>query len=74
MAMEAEKTSISIWTLFMVSSMQAALHMEPSHTENLDVFKTSEIENIESLFNITSKMIRENSEITNVSSLEVVRS
>ena len=43
MAMEAETTNISIWTLFMVSSMQAALHMDPSHTENLDVFKTSEL-------------------------------
>ena len=63
MSMEAKKTDISLWMLFMVSSMQAALHMDPSYTD-------SEFENIESLFNITSKMIGENSEIMNVSSLE----
>ena len=66
MTMEANKTDISIWKLFMVSSMQAALHMDPSYTD-------SEFENIESLFNITSMMSGENSEIMNVSSLEASR-
>ena len=47
----------------MVSLMQAALHVDQSYTD-------SEFENIESLFNITRKMIGENSEIMNVSSLE----
>ena len=70
MAMEADKTNISIWTLFMASSMQAALHMDPSFTENLEVLKNSEFENIASLFNITRKMIGENAEILNVTSLE----
>ena len=74
MAMEAEKTNISTWTVSMVSSMKAALHMDPSYTENLEVVKNSECENIESMFNITRKMIGENSDIMNVSSLETVGS
>ena len=74
MAMEAEKTNISTWTVFMVSSMKAGLHMDPSYTENLEVFKNSEFENIESMFKNTRKIIGENSEIMNVSSLETVGS
>ena len=58
MSMEADKTNISMWTLFMASSMQAALHGDPSFTENLEVFKNPDFENIES------------SEILNVTSLE----
>ena len=58
----------------MVSSMKAALHMDPSDTENFEVFKNSEFENIESMFNITRKMIGENSETMNVSSLEAASS
>ena len=38
------------------------------------MIKKSEFENIESLFNLTRKMIGENSEITNASSLEVASS
>ena len=44
--------------------------MNPSYTKNLEVFKYSDFENIESLINITRKMIGENSEILNVTSLE----
>ena len=29
MIMEADETNISIWTFFMASSMQAAVHMDP---------------------------------------------
>ena len=70
MAMEANKTNIPMWTLFMASSMQAALHMDPTYIENLEVFKNSDFGNIERLFNITRKMIGENSEILNVISSE----
>ena len=74
MAMEAERTNISIWTVFMASSMKAALHMDPNYTENAEVFKNSEFEGIESMWNITRKMIGQNSEMMNVSSLEAATS
>ena len=67
--MDPEKMYISIWTLFVASSMKAALHMDPSYAKNLEVFKNSEL-NIESLFNTTSMMIGGNSEIKNVSSID----
>ena len=38
-----EKMHISMWTRFMASSMQAALHMDPSYEQNLEFFKNSEI-------------------------------
>ena len=57
---------ISIWTLFMASSMKAALHMDPNYAKNLEIFKNSEFENIESLFNVTKMMIAGNSEIKNI--------
>ena len=40
--MISEKMHISIWTRFMASSMQAALHMDPSCDKNLELFKNSE--------------------------------
>ena len=68
--MDPEKMHISIWTLFVASSMKVALHMDPSYAKNLEVFKNSEFENIESLLNITSMMIGGISEIKNVSSID----
>ena len=43
MANEADKTNISMWTLFMASSVRAALHMDPSYNENFEVFKNSDL-------------------------------
>ena len=65
-SMDSEKVHISIWTLFMASSKQAALHMDPNYAKNLEIFKNSEFENIESLFNVTNMMIGGNSEIKNI--------
>ena len=65
-SMNSEKMHISIWTLFMASSMQAALHMDLSYAKNLEIFKNYEFENVESLFSITRMMIGGNSEIKNV--------
>ena len=45
-SMNSEKMHMSIWTRFMTSSMQAALHMDPSYEKNLELFKNSEFENI----------------------------
>ena len=42
----SEKMHISMWTRFMASSMQAALHMDPSYEHNLEFFKNSEIKKV----------------------------
>ena len=61
-SINSEKMNISIWTRFMASSMQAALHMDPSNEKNLELFKNSEFENINDLFGIPRMMIEGNSE------------
>ena len=58
----------------MASSMQAALHMDPSYEKNLEIFKSSEFENIKGLFGITRMMIEGNSEIKNVFPADVTSS
>ena len=68
-SIDSEKVHISIWTLFTASSMKAALHMDPSYATDLEVLTNSDLENIESLFNITNMMIGGNSEIKNVFSM-----
>ena len=62
-SINSEEMHISIWTRFTASSMQAALHMDPSYENNLELFKNSEFENIKGLFGITRMMIEGNSEI-----------
>ena len=54
-SINSEKMHISIWTRFMASLMQAALHMDPSYAKNLKSFKNSECENIKGLFGITTR-------------------
>ena len=44
-SMNSEKMHVSIWTKFMASSMQAALHMTRV-TKNWELFKNSEFESI----------------------------
>ena len=40
---DSEKMHILIWTRFMASSMQAAVHVDPSYEKNLESFKNSEL-------------------------------
>ena len=47
-SMNSEKLHISIWTLFMASSMKVALHMDPNYAKNLEMFMHSAFGNIES--------------------------
>ena len=55
----------------MSSSMKAATHLWPTSTENLEVFKNTNFEEIQSLFNITQKPVLEHSEeILNVHTIE----
>ena len=58
----------------MASSMQAALHMDPSYEKNLELFKNAEFENIKGLFGIRRMMIEGNSEIKNVFTADVASS
>ena len=58
-SMDSGKMHISIWTRYMASSWQAALHMDPSYGMNLEIFKNSEFENMKGLFSITRMMIEE---------------
>ena len=55
-SMDSEKMHFSIWTRFLASSMQAALHMDPSYEKNLEIFKNSD----KGLFSITRVMIERN--------------
>ena len=65
-SIDSEKMHIPKKTLSMASSMQAALYMDPNYAKNLEIFKNSEFENIESLFNVMNMMIARNSEIKNL--------
>ena len=47
-SMDSDKLHISIWTLSMASSMQAALRIDLNYA--IEIFKNFEYENIESLF------------------------
>ena len=73
-SINSEKMHIWIWTRFMASSMQAALHMDPSYEMKYELFKNSEFENIKGLFGITRMMIEGNSEIKNVFLADVASS
>ena len=55
----------------MSSSMEAAIHLGPNYTENLEVYKNTNFEEIPNLFNITQKWVSEHSEeILNVHTIE----
>ena len=61
-ATEAIKTSVLMWGLFMSSSMKAAMHLGPTFSENLEVYKNTNFEEIQNLFSVTQKLVLEHSE------------
>ena len=77
--MEALKTNLLIWRRFMyssmkaaTSSMKAAIRLGPNYLANLEVYKNRNFEEIQSLFNITQKLILEHpEEIFNVHTIEI---
>ena len=70
-SMEAFKTNVFIWRMFVSSSMKAAMHLGPNYLANLEVYKNTNFEEIQSLFNITQKLILEHSEeILNVNTID----
>ena len=58
----------------MASSIQAALHMDPSYEKNFELFKNSEFENNKGVFGITRMIIERNTEIMNVCPADVASS
>ena len=69
--MEAYKTNIMMWRWFLVSSMKAAVHVDPKHIEYLEVsLRIQNLMIIESLFDITKRLIMDNLEIRNVRCLD----
>ena len=55
----------------MSSAMKAAIHLGPNYTKNLEVYKNTNFEEIQSLFGITQKLISDHSEdILNVKRIE----
>ena len=57
--------------MFMSSSTKAAIHLGPNYLANLEVYKITNFEEIQTLFNIIQKLILEQSvEILNVHTIE----
>ena len=55
----------------MTSSMIAAIHLGPDYLSKLEFYKNTQFEEIQSLFNITRKLVMEHSEeILNVKCLK----
>ena len=55
----------------MSSSIKAAIHLGPNYLANLEVYKNTNFKEIQSLFNISQKLILEHSEeILNVNTIE----
>ena len=63
--------NVLIWGMFMSSSMKAAIHLGPNYVVNSEIYKNTKFEEIESLFNVSQKLVMEHSgEILNVKCLE----
>ena len=68
---EPIKTNVLLWSLFLSSATKAAIHLGPNHTENLEVRKKANFEEIQSFFGITQKLILEHpEEILNVNTID----
>ena len=62
LGIEAIKTSVLMWGLFMSSATKAVIHLGPNYTENLEVFKNTNFEEIQSSFGITQRLMLEHSD------------
>ena len=56
-SMQAYKTNVLIWGMFMTSSMKAAFHLGPNYLSNSEVYKNTKFEEIDSFFTITRKLV-----------------
>ena len=60
-SMQAYKTNVLTCGMFMTSLMKAAIHTGPNSLSNSEIYKNTKFEEIESLFNITPKLVMEHS-------------
>ena len=68
---EALKTNVLICGLFKSTTMKAAIHLRPNCVENLEVYRNTNFEELENLFDITQKVILDHHlEILNVKTIE----
>ena len=68
---EALKTNALIWGLFMSTSMKAAVHLGPNYIENLEVFRNTNFEELQNLFDLTQKLILDHqAEILSVTTID----
>ena len=64
---EAVKTNVLIWGLLMSTTMKAAVHLGPSYTENLEVYRNTNFEDLQIFFFFTQRWILDHrNEILNV--------
>ena len=61
-SMDANKTNVLTWRLFLASSMKAAIHLGPDFLTNSEIYENTKFEKIWSVFNITRKLVQEHSE------------
>ena len=59
--MDAYKTDVLRWRMFMTSSMTAAIHLGPKFKSNSDIYKSTKFEDIESVLSITQNLEKEHS-------------
>ena len=58
LGVEALKTNVLMWRLFMSTTMKAAIHLGPNYVENLEVFRNTNFEELQNLIDITQKLIK----------------
>ena len=68
---EALKTNVLIWGLFMSTTMKAAIHLGPHYVENLGLYKNTNFEELQNLFDITQKLTLDHqAEILSVTAID----
>ena len=56
------KTNVLIWGLCMSTTMKAAVHVGPNYTENLEIRKNTNFEELKNLFDVTWRLVLDRQE------------
>ena len=64
--MEDLDVNISIWSIFMTATLQAAVHLGIDYAENLHSAKNQPKRTVQQLFNVSSKLIKDPKEIQGI--------
>ena len=68
---EALKTNVLIWVLFMPTTLKVVIHLGPNYVEILEVYRNTNFEELQNLFDITQKLILNyQTEILNVTTID----